>query len=396
MLTRRAFLHATAATGAATLVGVGDLLAAKYDLVIRGGRVIDPSRRLDRVMDVAVSSGKIAAILPPGTAQDTAEAFDATGRLVLPGLIDVHAHTRSREMPALCLADGVTSLVDGGSRGADQIDEIVAIAKRAPNRVKVLLNVARTGILSEGELLDISQIDVAAARKAIERHRDVIVGVKARISRTAAGTNDLEALRRAQAIVEPFRLRVMVHVGDTVSSMPAILALLKPGDIVTHVYAPPPNGIFDDSGQLLPEVIAARRRGIRFDIGHGRVGHITWDTAERAIRQRFLPDTISSDLNDAGRTDQVFDFPNVLSKFLLLGMPLDEVVARGTINAAHVFPAFGDLGTLRVGAPADIAVLELRAGEFEFVDNVRTPRTGMSKLFAHASVMAGKLVRRPA
>jgi dihydroorotase len=227
MLTRRAFLHATAATGAATLVGVGDLLAAKYDLVIRGGRVIDPSRRLDRVMDVAVSRGKIAAILPPGTAQDTAEAFDATGRLVLPGLIDVHAHTRSREMPARCLADGVTSLVDGGSRGADQIDEIVAIAKGAPNRVKVLLNVARTGILSEGELLDISQIDVAAARKAIERHRDVIVGVKARISRTAAGTNDLEALRRAQAIVEPFRLRVMVHVGDTVSSMPAILALLK-------------------------------------------------------------------------------------------------------------------------------------------------------------------------
>jgi dihydroorotase len=299
-------------------------------------------------------------------------------------------------MPALCLADGVTSLVDGGSRGADQIDEIVAIAKGAPNRVKVLLNVARTGILSEGELLDISQIDVAAARKAIERHRDVIVGVKARISRTAAGTNDLEALRRAQAIVEPFRLRVMVHVGDTVSSMPAILALLKAGDIVTHVYAPPPNGIFDDSGQLLPEVIAARRRGIRFDIGHGRVGHITWDIAERAIRQRFLPDTISSDLNDAGRTDQVFDFPNVLSKFLLLGMPLDEVVARGTINAAHVFPAFGDLGTLRVGAPADIAVLELRAGEFEFVDNATTPRTGMSKLFAHASVMAGKLVRRPA
>jgi dihydroorotase len=101
-------------------------------------------------------------------------------------------------------------------------------------------------------------------------------------------------------------------------------------------------------------------------------------------------------LNDAGRTDQVFDFPNVLSKFLLLGMPLDEVVARGTINAAHVFPAFGDLGTLRVGAPADIAVLELRAGEFEFVDNATTPRTGMSKLFAHASVMAGKLVRRPA
>ncbi len=396
MLTRRTFLQTTAAAGAATLTGAADLCAATYDLVIRGGRVIDPSRRLDSMMDVAVSRGKIAAILPSGTAKDAAEVFDAAGKLVLPGLIDIHAHTRTKEMPALCLADGVTAIVDGGSRGADQIDEIVAIAKGAPNRVRVLLNIARTGILPEGELLDIGQVDVAAARKAIERHRDVIVGVKARISRTVAGTNDLEALRRAQAIVEPFRLRVMVHVGDTVSPMPAILALLKPGDIVTHVYAPPPNGIFDDSGQLLPEVLAARRRGIRFDIGHGRTGHITWDVAERAIRAKFLPDTISSDLNDAGRTDQVFDFPNVLSKFLLLGMPLDEVVARGTINAANVFPAFGDLGTLRVGAAADIAILDMRAGEFEFVDNARTPRTGKSKLFAHASVMAGKPVRRTA
>ena len=267
MLTRRTFLQTTAAAGAATLTGAADLCAATYDLVIRGGRVIDPSRRLDSMMDVAVSRGKIAAILPSGTAKDAAEVFDAAGKLVLPGLIDIHAHTRTKEMPALCLADGVTAIVDGGSRGADQIDEIVAIAKGAPNRVRVLLNIARTGILPEGELLDIGQVDVAAARKAIERHRDVIVGVKARISRTVAGTNDLEALRRAQAIVEPFRLRVMVHVGDTVSPMPAILALLKPGDIVTHVYAPPPNGIFDDSGQLLPEVLAARRRGIRFDIG---------------------------------------------------------------------------------------------------------------------------------
>jgi dihydroorotase len=186
----------------------------------------------------------------------------------------------------------------------------------------------------------------------------------------------------------------MVHVGDTVSSMPAILALLKPGDIVTHAYAPPPNGIFDDTGQVLPEVLAARRRGIRFDIGHGRVGHITWETAGQGLRQKFLPDTISSDLNDAGRTDQVFDFPNVLSKFLMLGMPLDQVIERATINAAHVFPDFGDLGTLRVGAPADITVLELRTGEFEFVDNANTPRKGQSKLFAHASIVAGKVFRR--
>ena len=396
MLTRRAFLHATAATGAVTLTGARTLLAAQYDLVIRGGRVIDPTRRLDSVMDVAISSGKIADILPAGSATDAVSTFDATSKLVVPGLIDIHTHVRSKEMPAICLADGVTSLIDAGSKGADQIDDVVSIARSAPNRVRILLNIAKTGNLPDGELKDISRVDVAAARRAIDRHRDFVVGVKARLSRSVAGENDLEALRRAQAIVEPSRLRVMVHVGDTASPLPAILALLKTGDIVTHVYSPPPHGIFDESGKLLPEVGAARRRGVRFDIGNGRVGHITWDVAEQALRQKFLPDTISSDWTDAARKDQVFDFPNVLSKFLTLGMPLDQVIERATIQAAHTFPAFGDLGTLRVGAPADISILELRNGDFEFVDNANTPRKGTTKLFAHATVVSGKLVRRPA
>ena len=396
MLTRRAFLHATAATVAATLSGARTLLAAPYDLVIRGGRVIDPTRRLDSLMDVAISGGKIANVLPAGSATDAVNTLDATGKLVVPGLIDIHTHARSKEMPSICLADGVTSLVDAGSQGAYRIDDVVSVAKSAPNRVRILLNIARTGILPDGELMDISRVNVAAARNAVERHRDFIVGVKARLSRSVAGENDLEALRRAQAIVEPSRLRVMVHVGDTASPLPAILALLKTGDIVTHVYSPPPHGIFDESGKVLPELVAARRRGIRFDIGNGRVGHITWDVAEQALRQKFLPDTISSDWTDVARKDQVFDFPNVLSKFLALGMPLDQVIERATIQAAHTFPAFGDLGTLRVGSPADISVLELRSGDFEFVDNANTPRKGTTKLFAHATVVAGKLVRRPA
>ena len=298
----------------------------------------------------------------------------------MPGLIDIHAHARTPDMPGICLSQGVTSLVDAGSQGADRIDEVVSVAKGAPNRVRVLLNLARTGILGDGELMDISRADVAAARAAIARHRDVIVGVKARLSRSVVGDQDLEAVRRARAAVEPFDLPVMVHVGQTASPLSAILALLKRGDIVTHVYAPPPNGIFDDRGQLFPAVAAARERGIWFDIGNGRTGHITWDMAERAIAARFLPDTISSDWTDAGREAHVVDFPNVLSKFLLLGMPLDQVIARATANAARVFPAFKDLGTLRAGAEADVTVLEMREGSFEFIDNAETKRTGTRRL----------------
>ena len=392
MLTRRAFIHSTAVAGAAVMSGVSRVQAATYDLLIKGGRVIDPIRRFDGARDVGIAGGRIKAVEANIAASEAATTIDATGKLVVPGLVDIHTHARSKEMPSICLSNGVTSLVDAGSEGVDRIEEIVATAKGAPNRVRILLNIARTGILPDGELNDISRVDVEAAQKVIARHQGLIVGVKARLSRTVAGKNDLEALRRAQAITGPMKLPVMMHMGDTVSPLPAILALLKPGDIVTHMYAPPPHGIFDESGRVLPEVIAARKRGVWFDIGNGRIAHISWAVAELGQKQKFLPDTISSDWTDAARTDQVFDFPNVLSKFLLLGMPLDQVIAMGTTNAARVVPGFGELGTLRVGAPADVAVLELREGEFEFVDNYSTKRTGKRKLFGITAVVGGKRI----
>jgi dihydroorotase len=389
MLTRRDFVR-SAAVGAVSLASGRRLHAAPHDLLIRGGRIIDPSRGVDRIADLAISNGRIAAVGAGIAPEGAKETIEAVGKLVVPGLIDVHAHARTADMPGIVLSQGVTSLVDAGSQGADKIDEIVAIAKAAPNRVRILLNLSKAGLGTGTELMDIANADVDAARKAIERHRDVIVGVKARLTDTVVGKNDLEAVRRARAAVEPFGLPIMLHVGQTFSPLPAILALLKPGDIVTHIYAPPPNGIFNARGEIFPEVLAARKRGIRFDIGHGRIAHITWQMAENAIRRNFLPDTISSDWTDAGRASQVVDFPNVLSKFLMLGVPLDRVLACGTSDAAKLFPAFKGLGTLAVGAPADVTVLEMRQGRFEFVDNADTKRSGSQRLVASATIFGGK------
>lgn len=385
-MNRRQFLMSSA-----ILVGAPLAAVPKYDVVVKGGRVLDASQRLDRLMDLGIKGGKIAALEPNIPASEAAEVFDAKDRLVVPGLVDIHAHPRPGEVsPQQVLSGGVTTVVDAGSRGADGIQDMIGVVQNATNRVRILINVSRLGNQAEGELLKFETADAEAARAAVRSNREFIVGVKARLSRPLAGDHDLDAVRRAHEITQAFNIPLMVHVGDTRSPLPDILALLRPGDIVTHVYSPPPNGILDSNGRVLPQVREARRRGVLFDIGNGRNGHITWDVAERALQQDFLPDSISSDLNGPGLTDQVFDFPNVLSKFLMLGMPLDQVIARGTVNSAKAIPALKDLGTLRKGAVADVTILELVSGSFEFVDNVNTRRTGKQKLFARAVFVAGK------
>jgi dihydroorotase len=392
MLSRRRFLTAAAAS-VATFADLPDLRAAEYDLLIKGGRVVDPSRKFDQVADVAIRGGKIAAVQQNIAASASAQTIDASGKLVVPGLIDIHTHAgREKEDGALCLADGVTALVDAGSAGSDGIDAVVAIARSAPNRMRVLVNLSKKGILPEGDLMDLVNVDLAATRAAIERHRDVVVGIKARLSKNVAGNNDLEALKRAQSIAQPLGVPIMIHMGQTVSPLPDLLAVLKRGDIVTHMYAPPPNGIFDDAGRLLPAVVDARRRGVWFDFGNGRVDHFTWAIVEHAMQARVFPDTISTDWGQAARTEQVFNFGNVLSKFLAVGMPLDSVIACATSTAANTFPAFKGLGTTRVGAPADLAVIDLQQGSFEFDDNYKGKHAGRLKLVTTATVLNGKRV----
>ena len=387
-VTRREFIASTGGALASAAVSAASQ-PGRYDLIVKGGRVIDPAAKLDAVRDVAIASGRIAAIARNISA-DAADMIDARGKLVVPGLLDIHTHVaRSADGPPLVLQDGVTGWIDAGSQGADHVADTVAVARSSVQPGRVLINIGRAGILPDGDTMDLARADVGAAREAISRNRDFIAGVKARLSRDVAGANDYEVLRRAQEVASSFGLPVMIHMGQTISPLAKLFPLLKRGDIVTHMFAPPPNSIVDDSGRIEPAVAAARKRGVWFDVGNGQNGHIRWDTVETIVKARFWPDTFSTDWNTNSRQTGVIDLPNCMSKFLGYGMKVPDAVARVTVNASKIFPVFKDRGTIKVGAPADIAVLELREGNFEFLDNFKGTITGRQRLFPFATVLAG-------
>jgi dihydroorotase len=395
-MNRRDFVQAAASAALVSSIGgrAGRLAAqpARFDLVIKGGRVIDPSLRLDATRDVGIAAGRIAAV-EPTLAAGSAATLDARGKLVVPGLIDIHTHAgRDAAGAGMLLRDGVTSWIDAGSAGADGIDAVVAVARASQQPGRVLINIGRSGILPDGDTKDLALADVGAARSAVARHRDYVVGVKARLTESVTGPTDIEVLKRT--VEAAGELPVMIHMGQSASSLRSLLPLLRTGDIVTHLFAPAPNAILGDDGRLLPEVLAARRRGIVFDVGNGVRDHIRWDTVEQIMRQGFWPDTISTDWNVMSRTTGVVDFPNCMSKLLNYGMSVSDVVACATVNAARTFEVFRDRGTLNVGAPADVAVLELREGEFEFLDNYENTIKGRQRLFPSETVLAGVRVPR--
>ena len=392
MLTRRRFFPAAAAF----ISSRAAFAASEFDLLIRGGRVLDPGRKVDGMLDVAIRGSSIAAVRRGIPASSAAEVIDASGLLVVPGLIDIHLHARDAELPpSAILATGVTTMVDAGSRGADNVDQLVGIAQGAANRMRILLNIGRLGNNpgGKGEFLEgVEQADVEKARAAVAKHRRWIIGMKARLSRGIAAGNDMVVLRRAIEVAEATRLPLMIHIGDTASSMPAILAVLRPGDIVTHMYAPTANTILDAQGRVIPEVRAARKRGIRFDFSNGLNEHWDWNVAEKALAQGFPPDTIATDLTVAGHAEQVLDLPNVMSKMMLLGMSLEDVLSCVTLNASRAFRELNPYGSLAVGSAADVTILELGSGGYEFVDNYRNRRSGAQRLLTRGVVMGGKRV----
>jgi dihydroorotase len=296
-----------------------------------------------------------------------------------------------------CIAKGVTTVVDAGSAGAHTFPGLRKyVINVADTRVYALLNISVVGqsTLSTdnpyGELLDLRYANPKLAIRTIEQNRDVILGVKIRLTRNIAGDHDLEALKLAREASDAVRLPLMVHIGGTRSPLPAILAMLKKGDVITHSFRAAPGGILDDRGRVLNEVRKAVASGVHLDIGHG-AGSFSFDTAEKALSQELLPGTISSDVHQFNFNGPVFDLATTLSKFLHLGLTLEQVIERTTSNPAGTFGFPKGLGTLREGAHADVAVFTLEEGRFEFTDSVGAKRSGSRKLIPVATVKAGKI-----
>jgi dihydroorotase len=374
-----------------------------YDLIVKGGHIVDPSQNLSFVRDLAVSAGRVVRIAEDIPATDARQVLDARDKIVTPGLIDVHGHVYDGVTPLGIPADpnniakGVTTVLDAGSAGANTFPGLRKnVINVVDTRVFALLNISVVGLSASdaddryGELLNLSYADPQLAIQTIEQNRDVILGVKVRLSKYVVGERDLEALSLAKEASQAVGLPLMAHIAGTHSPLRDILALLGDGDVVTHTYHGNEQGILDARGRVLPEVRFAVERGVHFDVGHG-AGSFAFDVAEKAIAQDLLPGTISSDLHHYNVNGPVFDLATTLSKFMHLGLTLEQVVARATINAANTFGFPDGLGTLREGSIADVAVFSLEEGKFELVDARGETRIGNRKLVPAATVKAGRI-----
>ena len=371
------------------------------DLILRGGRVIDPSQGLDRVCDVGFSKGKVAALGEKLKSDTSTEVRDVSGLIVAPGLIDLHTHvywggtSLGIDAEAFCRTSGVTTAVDTGSAGPGNFMGFRKhVIERSEVRILVYLHVSHAGIygfsntVMVGESEDIRLMDPVTAAAVADANRDVIVGIKVRVGRHASGDQGVAPLGIALQVAEETGLPLMAHIDEPPPSYEEVIDRLRPGDILTHAFRPFPNAPCTAQGTVKPAVLAARRRGVLFDIGHG-MGSFAFKTARAMLANGFPPDTISSDVHALCINGPAFDQVTTMSKFLCLGMTLSDVIKASTETAAFALKR-PDLGSLKPGSAGDATILSVDDGAFDYVDVVGEHLTGDRRINSRGVVIAGK------
>lgn len=371
---------------------------AEFDVLIRGGHVVDPANDRSSQLDVAVQGGKIAAVEAGIAADRATQVIDAAGQYVTPGLIDLHTHVYwgvtywGIEPDPVAARSGVTTWLDVGSAGGYTWPGFRRwVAEPAKSRVFALLNMSSIGLVAPTwELSNIDYCDIDLGEMIVERNRDLIVGIKARIDASTTRGTGIEPLQRARTLADKVDLPLMVHIGTAPPTLAEILDWLRPGDILTHCFTGQPNKIVDDKGVVFPSVKELHNRGLVLDIGHG-AGSFSFDTAEAMLNQGILPDVISTDIHQLAIQGPCFDMPITLSKFLNIGMTIEQVVKCATVNAARAIRN-DELGTLSIGAPADIATFVLEEGDFTFQDVFMNVRKGSKLLTNKITMVAGEVL----
>ena len=346
-----------------------------YDLVLKGGRVLDPSTNTDATQDVAIEAGRIARIAADIASAEAARTIDVNGRLVVPGLIDLHAHVyegfnRTGVHPDLAgVHAGVTTIVDAGSAGAATFAGFPRhVIPACATEVLPFLHICQTGLATNPDIIAESSVDLDDTLRVMAQYKGLIRGIKARMVSPALEIMGMEMPKLAKRAARESGTRLMVHIGDTAKRYDGgvirkLLPMLDPGDILTHYFTANPGGVLDANGKLVPEAREAADRGVWLDTAHGRM-NFSFDVGRRCIDQGLLPHCISTDLTVPGRLETVHSMVEIMTRFLGLGFTLAQVVTMATANPARALGEEGRLGSLAVGRQADVSVLDLREGDW--------------------------------
>jgi len=370
-----------------------------YDLLLKGGTVVDPSAGLNASRDVAIENGRIAAIEPSISTDRAKRVIDVSGKYVAPGLVDLHVHAYwgstywGIDVDPVAARTGVITSVDAGSSGAYNWRGFRRFhVERVKSRLVAYLNISSIGLTHQTyEHANLYYDDVDLAVETAAQNRDVVVGIKVRLDHNTIGHNGIVPMERARAAADALGLPIMVHIGVAPPPLQEIIARMRPGDVLTHCFTGHTNRIVDKDEKIRDDVKRAWDAGIILDVGHG-AGSFSYPVAEAMVRQGLLPDCISTDIHVSSIRGPMYDMPTTLSKFLNLGMSVPEVIERATINPARAIRRADSLGSIEVGRGADVAVLELVEGDFEFKDVNLVARRGSKRLFCRLAIKGGDIL----